>query len=475
MMTQRKIYTTIIVGIALLGLVYVLGFVSYRFSPLYLLGGLFSISILLIVLRNPWHGLLLLAFFIPFERIGSADIGGITIRPSQITALLTMASLAFHALASKQWSLPRQPLAGFIAAFIAVSGISLINAPNLERSIMVYGFIVFTMLISVMVPWILRTEKQVKTLLTFFFASYLIVTLFGLYQFAGDLVGLPPELTGLRELYTKDVLGFPRVQSTALEPLYFANYLLIPLSVLLAFFYARKGTMPQWMVVGLLGLGSVNLILTVARGGYIAFAVSALLLTAYAFVEKQLLNWRNVGIATVLLVIGGIAATQLLDITVVTDDLLSHVVNLFEGASYNERIEMFEIALRAWQQHPWIGIGAGSIGPFAAAHAYYVPEHGWAIVNNEYLELLAEHGILGLFTVLALFIAVIVRSLKAITVTTNKFIRTVLLGILAAFCGILVQYNTFSTLYIVHIWFTIGLLVALQNIALDDTTSHNSR
>jgi len=37
---------------------------------------------------------------------------------------------------------------------------------------------------------------------------------------------------------------------------------------------------------------------------------------------------------------------------------------------------------------------------------------------------------------------------------------------LAAFVGVLVQYQTFSILYIMHIWFLIGFMISVQNIIL---------
>ncbi|EKD76247.1 MAG: hypothetical protein ACD_43C00176G0002 [uncultured bacterium] len=59
------------------------------------------------------------------------------------------------------------------------------------------------------------------------------------------------------------------------------------------------------------------------------------------------------------------------------------------------------------------------------------------------------------------------RSIKAwLTATKDPLLRAVLLGLTAALGGILVQYNTFSVLYITHIWFTIGLLITVQNIIL---------
>ncbi|GAH74752.1 unnamed protein product, partial [marine sediment metagenome] len=88
------------------------------------------------------------------------------------------------------------------------------------------------------------------------------------------------------------------------------------------------------------------------------------------------------------------------------------------------------------------------------------------IVNNEYLEILAESGILGLALFALIIIILIIRNIKAIIKAQDKFIKAILVGLLAAFIGILVQYNTFSILYVMHIWFTIGLMIAVQNIVL---------
>jgi hypothetical protein len=55
---------------------------------------------------------------------------------------------------------------------------------------------------------------------------------------------------------------------------------------------------------------------------------------------------------------------------------------------------------------------------------------------------------------------------KAILYVKDSYVKAILVGTLAGFIGILVQYNTFSILYILHVWFTIGLLIAMQNMVL---------
>jgi len=47
--------------------------------------------------------------------------------------------------------------------------------------------------------------------------------------------------------------------------------------------------------------------------------------------------------------------------------------------------------------------------------------------------------------------------------------EAVRIGALAALIGMLVHYQTFSTLYIMHVWFTIGLILALTGRVRSDT------
>lgn len=78
------------------------------------------------------------------------------------------------------------------------------------------------------------------------------------------------------------------------------------------------------------------------------------------------------------------------------------------------------------------------------------------IVNNETLELLSETGVIGLAAFL-LFLIVLFRENTDHHADDAEPIRT---ACIAALLGMLAQYQTFSTLYIMHVWFTIGLLLA---------------
>ncbi|MBU1148786.1 O-antigen ligase family protein, partial [Patescibacteria group bacterium] len=301
-----------------------------------------------------------------------------------------------------------------------------------------------------------------------------LVSLFGLYQFLGDMMGLPYQVTGLREHYTKDVLGFTRVQSTALEPLYFANYLLIPLSVIYALFLSRHWQSKKWLLILLFMLLGINIFLTISRGGYLGLLATLLVITFYYF--RNFFTWKKISILAVVLIILYLVGVQFLQIgggSLNFETFTKHVSEVFSGPSYVERIDTFDKAINLFNKNPLIGAGPGSFGPEVATLSNIQPEGGWQIVNNEFIELLTETGILGFALIIIALIMLLVRSIQAMSKTKDNFLKAAMIGLFGAFIGIIVQYQTFSILYIVHIWFLFGLMVACQNICLssnDQTT-----
>ncbi|MFA6954231.1 MAG: O-antigen ligase family protein, partial [Patescibacteria group bacterium] len=134
-----------------------------------------------------------------------------------------------------------------------------------------------------------------------------------------------------------------------------------------------------------------------------------------------------------------------------------------------ERVATFDTAKQAFQEQPWVGIGPGQFGPYASINPFYEPKEGWKIVNNLTLELLAETGILGFLAIVTTFIIIFWRSLKALKAGPSNWLRALLIGSTAALLGILVQYQTFSILYIMHVWVAIGFLLSIQNIIFKQT------
>jgi len=469
--------------------------------PLYIfLGLIIFIVIGFFIFKNPVIGIYLIAFFLPFERIGAYEFGGSTVRISQVLFIILLLIWLGRMIFQRKFDfvnpstslgvdterpgileggseslMPsiggrrsvKNPLIIPLAIFLLFNILSLQNSLNLERSLLLLALIVFTILLSLVIPNLLQDKKTIEKTILILLISAFLVSVFGIFQFLGDMAGLPTTITGLRDLYTKDVLGFPRIQSTAYEPLYFANYLLIPLGVALSLFLSRKSTIKSSWLLILLIIGGISFVLTVARGAYLALAVVILIISLVYF--RKVFTLRNIIIFTVVLVLVWQVVVRALgyggDIFNL-DVFQGHVLNVFYGASFNERIDTFENAMKAWREQPFVGIGVGGFGPYVAPHPYYMPKDGWRIVNNEFIEILAETGIMGAFAFFIIILVLIARSIKAIIKSQDKYLKAIMIALLAAFIGVLVQYQTFSTLYIMHVWFLIGLMIAVQNLVL---------
>ncbi|MEK7640263.1 MAG: O-antigen ligase family protein [Patescibacteria group bacterium] len=435
-------------------------------SPFLALAGVAGVILYTVFLRWPMFGVLAVVFLLPFERIGAVDLAGITVRPSQVVAIALIAAwLTRSAWRGKLYWRP-QPLLIPLCVYLTILGIGLTHAENLTRGLFVFAFTAFTLAVSILIPQLVRTEAQANRAVNVLLITTAIVSAFGLFQFLGDYAGLPPSITGLRDLYTKAVLGFPRVQSTALEPLYFANFLLLPLSLLTASLFSRvqrKG----FFGLPLLLLAGLVLVLTVARGGYLAFGASVVVIIAFSL--RQFLHPGRILAFGASILIVGVVAMQMLGggtDAFSVQKFTGHITNLFTGASYEERVATFDLANQAFHEQPLVGIGPGQFGPYASINPSYEPKDGWKIVNNLTLEVLAEAGMLGLIALALAFAILIVRSIRAIRRARSPNPRALLVGGLAAVIGILVQYQTFSILYIMHVWVAVGLLVAFQNLVL---------
>lgn len=470
---------TILLSLISVVIVAIVSLYFFKLTPFIVIAIIISLSISLAIFKNPFFGTLFIAFLLPFERIGSFELAGITVRASQIFSIIALVAWLLIFLVKRKSFNAKNPLLIPIFLFLGSSLISLINAQNITRGIIIFLFTIFTISIAIVLPNLIKSTKNLNKIIKVILISTTIVSLFGLYQFIGDVIGLPDEVTGLREHYTKKVFGFPRVHSVSTEPLYFANYLLIPTSLLLAFVLSRrknkdvaqkssskKPPFSPLIIFSILALSSLNIILTLSRGGYLALLFLSFLFGL--FFIKSLLSVKKIIIITLILITSLVSAYGFLlftDRKKNVDIFLDQATTYTEGAGVEERFDTYDQAISMIKEYPIIGGGIGNFGPYAARNPNNQPKDGWAIVNNEFLEIWAEQGILGLLIFLSLIFIIAIRSIKAIIKkNTDPYLKTVLIGFLFAFLAIIVQYQTFSTLYILHFWFLIGLIITAQNL-----------
>lgn len=419
------------------------------------------------------EGLVLILFFaLPFERIPTIEYAGFTLKISYILSLIFLILILF----SKKYfinSINKWKTSDYFLTCLWISGlVSLFFSKDIKRSLVVLLLWLFMFLLYYFLSWSLTQKTLIRKIENYIIFTSVIICIFGSYQFFGDWLGLSPLLTGLRERYTKDVLGFTRIQSVALEPLYFANYLLIPifLSIKKYLFEWKLKTQIVKKILNkyffVLILLFTNFILTTARGAYIALIISMLIFILYLFYRsyREKKEFKNISqtilsiaLATFISLIISFILVGVTDGT--TKNFTAHVAvnDSTNEVSVNGRKEGVIVAYNKFKTSPIFGIGVGTSGLLDKP----VVDHGeiltYGTLNNLYFEILAECGVTG-FSFFILFIFFFLKEFHKQYTKSDKNKQLSLFVLFLGLLAVFIQYNFFSTLYIIYIWAFLALL-----------------
>ncbi len=409
---------------------------------------------------------LLVVGLLPFERIPTVEAFGYTVKLSYIAALLLLGAACWSWVTTKKKRQFGQEEV-MLGVLWVIALLSITQSPTPVRSMVIAALWLFMFLIYAVIRRLFTDQALRLRAERVLFVVTAVVCLFGLYQFVGDMLGLSMAQTGLRDWYTKEVLGFTRIQSTALEPLYFSNFLLFPLFLLFARMMTAKKPSPGQ--VALSALIVTNIVLGVSRGAYLALIVSVGLLIGYLVysISKKQLGGHVVVPVLASLVLGVGSALVLLGSLAPQSAITSFVGHAqVEDAPTSDSVAgrkaVYTRALDLFAEKPMLGIGIGAFGPRTKGSEQELAKYGYGLVNNEYLEILTETGVLGALA----FFGFVLAFLKSWMLSfrragEEKRLRLVTLGL--GIVAIAIQYNFFSTLYTIWIWVFLAWLMAEAN------------
>ncbi len=415
--------------------------------------------------KDPFIGLIFIIFFLPFERIPSFDAGFATLKINQFLGGILIFAWILSKLYNKKKFSPNA-LVWPLVLFLLTGFVSVMYSLYFSRALMVFIFILFTVSLFFITVDLINSKEKLKIISKVLLYSSLIVCGFSIFQFIGDSVGLPITITGMNKGFTKVIMGFPRVHAFSYEPLYLANYLFIPLGVFTGLFFEKVDFIKRHYLIATIALIILIMILTVSRGAYLGLIAFGLV---FAFFEaKKVFSIKYIITAIAILFIAFYGSISFMKYAtpIAYDRFVSHATleDYGKGESTESRMKAWQDAFDAYSEKPYTGVGLGNFGPWLAGYPNPETVENWKIVNNEYMEILAETGIFGFISFIIFLLIIIIRSFIAYFKVKDPLLRAFLVGLLASTIAVLVQYNFFSTLYIVHIWVLFGLLVAVQNL-----------
>jgi O-antigen ligase len=296
-------------------------------------------------------------------------------------------------------------------------------------------------------PFLTRVEllKLAAYLLIFFLSTQVfrerrdltnLVWFLILLCFSVSLLGIVQHFTSDAKIY-----GF-RTLTAGGDPFgpfvnrnHFAGFVELTLPAglaLLIFRGLRRDVIPLTGLLTIVPVGAM--ILSGSRGGIVSFGFEVAVLALLARLRKAPEGPRLVALAIV-----GFAALALVA-WLGTGRALERFSTLHPGdVTLSRRATMVHGAAHIFFDHPIIGTGLGSLVAVYPRYETVYDGHIVDHVHNDFMELLAEMGILGGLCGLAFLWILVREARKSFTAEQGHFSRGIHAGAIAALCGLLLH------------------------------------
>jgi len=331
----------------------------------------------------------------------------------------------------RSWSLRKTPVDYPLIFFLIIAVISFIFSLDHGKSISGVFKVLDCIIIFYVAANNLDTRIKVKVLLYSIILVGSFISLFGLIQLLG----------GIGHSFW---LSPVEISATFENSNYFAGYiaLIIPLAINISFDNLELGQ--RMIIYYLLTIMTLVFILSLSRGGWISLAAAlvamGLLFLGKVGFNKELINKKLLALLPLLFGI----------IFMLTICLgFSNILGKMDGKNFYGRIKLWKHSMRIIKDYPFIGAGIDVFTSFHSAipsglksidseYMRSIKKDMLSSYNgydglelcNQYLQVAAEMGILGLLCFIWLIVKGIFGSIKVYTEKKSGFERMVCLGII---------------------------------------------
>ncbi len=289
---------------------------------------------------------------------------------------------------------------------------------------------------------LINNEKRLKK-------TVFMITIFGAIM---AFFGILQRFSNLEAIYGMRDVGQATPFGSFVNQHHFAAFMEMTIGITLGLIFGKvtKTDKNPLLIIATVIMG-IALLLTSSRGGYVSLlGVIAFIVLANLFVKRRVSDKdekagissnsrRNMAIiASGIAVIIGLFAAML---------LLGGDESLLRGTGlqYNEadlsngRFHFWQIAVNVFLNNPIIGAGLNSFGMVFSQYDTWNGNFRVEQAHNDYLQILADAGILGFACILSFIFLLFKRSLHIIRKQTTGFRRNAAIGALAGCFGILVH------------------------------------
>lgn len=294
---------------------------------------------------------------------------------------------------------------------------------------------------------LVERRQEVKNLCDVFLLVGLVVALYGIYQYVAG-VAIPSTWVDQAEAGVRS-----RAFAFVGSPNVLGSFLILHISIAFASFMAAQHPVKKRLYLIITGLSILCLVFTLSRGAWLVFLAAFILLSL----------WLDKRILIALIIMALVTPLAIPSVYNRMAYMLSpqYITSSTEGG----RIGRWTQALEYWRAEPETGLGLGNFGGGAAIAAY--PTSAYS-VDNFYLKIGTEMGLLGLAAFLYLLLAAVRLCSRALALTKDRYLHIlgtgIFVGLLAILGHNLVENMFERPLMATYFWFFLGLVLALPRI-----------
>lgn len=379
------------------------------------------------------------------------------------------------------------PLMKPLLLFLLVNLVSLARAGLItglgRENYIEFAYLAFSITVFWLTANVIKNEKTLAGVLRVYFIASLISVVWSLYVTLGYMAGLD---TG--QLITWTV---PRLFGTAAEPQVYGNYLLSVIPPVTVFLAVKTPALKWFYLLPGLTLLVLAMVMTFSAGAWVGLASSWVMLligfrqfkltgmlsfagclTAVAiiliFINSVLYPGYSEGFKSIAVKFG--LPPELIEQVVpspakIKGSAAAETYHLSKKSVY-ERQGFRQAAWRMFRAYPVIGVGTGNFG-----YLYNTYKPGGANAfpfvakaHNQYLEVLAETGVVGFGVFLSNIFLTAIMTWRAYRAARGTFWQPAVMGAFAGLAGIAVQGYFFGFLVHIYTWVLLGFLAAAYRL-----------
>lgn len=330
------------------------------------------------------------------------------------------------AMYKKEKALKTSPFDSCIIIFIAIMVFLMIVSPKTAIAVEGFRVIVQNMFWYFVVLQLLRSENGIKRISTLFVGLVGVLAIHGVYQY---IIGVEMPSTWIS---SSEVGIRTRVYSIFTSPNIFGSLIVLAFPICIAMIFVSKQLKERFIYGLLLLFMAASLVFTYSRGAWIGVACAVGIYVLLK--DRRLLVPAIIGGLLILVLVPSIGNRILYMLSP------EYMASSMKGGRLIRWITGFQIL----QEHPWFGLGLGSFGGAVAAnHGLSAIVRGKIVptfyMDNYYMKIAAEAGIVGITAFLWLMWQVFSISLKTVTIVKDKTMKELGTGILAGMVGVMIH------------------------------------